>query len=106
MDLRRRVWVEIDIGTLRAIGMDTADIRRTFRYEGVMISLVGVVAGLLLGFIICFVQQQFGIVKMGNNFVTDAFPVAMRAVDFVATFAMVTVLSLLAVMFTVRKARI
>ena len=95
-----------DIGTLRAIGMDTADIRRTFRYEGVMISLVGVVAGLLLGFIICFVQQQFGIVKMGNNFVTDAFPVAMRAVDFVATFAMVTVLSLLAVMFTVRKARI
>lgn len=95
-----------DIGTLRAMGMESGDIRRTFRCEGVMISMVGVVAGLLLGFIICFVQQHFGIVKMGNNFVTDAFPVAMRLVDFVSTFVMVTVLSLLAVLFTVRKAKI
>lgn len=95
-----------DIHTLRSIGMDNSTIRRTFFIEGVLIALVGVASGLVLGFLICFVQQQFGIIKMGSNFITDAFPVAMRLLDFVATFAMVSLLSLLAVTFTVKKARI
>ena len=71
-----------------------------------MISLVGVVAGLVVGFVVCLLQQQFGIVKMGSNFVTDAFPVAMRIIDFVATLLVVTLLSVGAVWFTVRKAKI
>lgn len=95
-----------DIATLKSMGMERDDIRRTFFVEGVMISLVGVVAGLVVGFVVCLLQQQFGIVKMGSNFVTDAFPVAMRIIDFVATLLVVTLLSVGAVWFTVRKAKI
>lgn len=95
-----------DIFTFRAMGMDTPFIRRVFFSEGMLISLVGVVIGLLLGFVICILQQQFGLVKLGANAVVDHFPVAMRWVDFVATLVVVTLLSTLVVFFTVRRADI
>ncbi len=95
-----------DAATLRAMGMEDRAVRRIFRIEGLMISGLGVLAGLLLGFIVCFVQQRFGIIKMGSNFVVSAFPVAMRGVDFLNTTVMVTALSGLAVLFAVRKTKI
>ena len=90
----------------RSLGMPRSNIRRIFRTEGVMISAIGVVAGLLLGFVICFLQQHFGIVKMGNNFVVSAFPVAMRGIDFLITFLLVMSLSSLSVLLAVRKSKI
>ena len=92
-----------DIATLRSLGMLPADVRRIFRVEGVLISLVGIVAGMLIGFLVCFVQQQFGIVKMGDNFVVSAFPVAMRPLDFLLTFLLVSAFSALATLLAVRK---
>lgn len=92
-----------DIATLRSLGMLPADVRRIFRVEGVLISLVGILAGMAVGFVVCFVQQQFGIIKMGDNFVVSAFPVAMRAIDFLLTFLLVAALSTLAILIAVRK---
>jgi len=92
-----------DVFTLRSMGMTSKDIRRVFFAEGVMIALVGCVAGLVLGFVVCVLQQQFGIVKLGANAVVDAFPVSMRLIDFIATFAVVTMLSVLVVALTVRS---
>ena len=95
-----------DIATLLSLGMPRNHIRDTFRLEGIMISAIGVVAGLLIGFVICLLQQRFGIVKMGSGFVVSAFPVAMRAADFLITFLLVTALSTLAVLATIRKRKI
>lgn len=95
-----------DIATLRSIGMPARQVRRIFRIEGVLIAAMGVAAGLLLGFVVCFVQQQWGVVKMGSNFVVNAFPVAMRGIDFLLTTAMVMALSTLAVLFAVRKSKV
>ena len=67
-----------------------------------MIATIGVVAGLAVGFFICLLQQKTGIVKMGDNFVVSAFPVAMRGADFVLTFLMVTAISTLSVLAAVR----
>lgn len=92
-----------DAATLRSMGMERAQICRIFRIEGVLIAAMGVVAGMALGFIICFVQQQFGLIKMGDNFVVDAFPVAMRGIDFALTFLMVMALSTGAVFLAVRR---
>ncbi len=95
-----------DIATLKAMGMESSDIRKVFFTEGVLIAAVGVVAGLLLGFFTCLLQQHFGIVKLGANAVVEAFPVAMRWVDFLAAFLVVSFLSSLVVAFTVRRAKI
>ena len=95
-----------DIATLRAMGMEGKGVRRIFRIEGVMISAMGVIAGLVVGFVVCFLQQHFGIVKMGSNFVVSAFPVAMRGIDFLLTTLLVMALSSLAVLFAVRKSKV
>ena len=96
-----------DVFTLRSMGLTRRRMRRAFRAEGVLICAVAVVAGLLLGFIVCFLQQQFGIVRMGDgNFVVNAFPVAMRAVDFLLTFLLVMAISTAAVTLTVQHAKI
>lgn len=93
-----------DVFTLRSMGMTVHQVRRTFFAEGLLICLVAVVAGLLLGFAVCFLQQQFGIVRMGDgNFVVSAFPVAMRAVDFLYTFLLVMAISSAAVALTVHR---
>lgn len=95
-----------DISVLRSLGMEVSQIVAVFRVEGVMIASIGAMAGLIVGFIICFVQQEFGIVKMGDNFVVSAFPVAMRWVDFLITLAMVMTISGMAVFVAVRKRKL
>ncbi len=95
-----------DIATLRAMGMPRRQVRRIFRIEGVLIASMGVAAGLVVGFVVCFVQQQWGIIKMGSNFVVSAFPVAMRPADFLLTTLLVMALSTLAVLFAVRQSKV
>ncbi len=90
-----------DINTLRCMGADKHLIRTTFFTEGLLIALIGVISGMAAGFVICLLQQEFGIIKMGENFVVSSFPVAMRAVDFVAVFVLVSLLSLIAVAYSV-----
>lgn len=96
-----------DIFILRSMGMERRTIRRAFLTEGLLICASAVLVGMLLGFVVCFLQQQFGIVRMGDgNFVVSAFPVAMHAVDFLITFLLVMAISTVAVSLTVRRARI
>ena len=96
-----------DVFILRSMGLTRNRVRRAFRAEGILICAVAVVAGLLLGFIVCFLQQQFGIIRMGDgNFVVSTFPVAMRAVDFLLTFLLVMAISTASVTLTVKHAKI
>ena len=93
-----------DIFILRSMGMTLRQVRRAFATEGLLICGVAVLAGLLLGFIVCFLQQHFGIIRMGDgNFVVSAFPVAMRGVDFLATFILVMAISSASVFLTVGR---
>ena len=81
---------ERDISILRSLGADNRLIKRIFIYEGWMISFIGTILGLLLGFIICAAQQHFGIVKLtGDSLLIDAYPVRMRLADFCAVAATV-----------------
>lgn len=93
-----------DIFVLRSMGMRDVQLRRAFFAEGMLICLVAVASGLLIGFIVCWLQQQFGIIRMGDgNFVVSAFPVAMRGIDFLLTFLLVMVISSLSVGLTVNR---
>ena len=84
-----------DIGTLRALGASDALIRRIFVLEGWMISLLGMLLGLILGVALALVQQHFGIVKMPGNFLVNAYPVVLKASDVLATAAGVALVGLL-----------
>ena len=93
-----------DIFVLHSMGMRDIQLRRTFMAEGMLICLVAVVVGLAVGFLVCWLQQRFGIIRMGDgNFVVSTFPVAMRAVDFLLTFLLVMTLSSISVALTVAR---
>ncbi|MFP4488123.1 MAG: FtsX-like permease family protein [Bacteroidales bacterium] len=93
-----------DIGILRNMGAGKKLIKRIFILEGWMISLTGVTAGLILGFIICWLQQHYGLVRLqGETLIMDAYPVRMKAVDFVAVLGTVLAIGYIAAWFPARQ---
>ena len=69
-----------DIFTLNSLGFDTKAIQRIFIYEGVLINLIGAFAGATMGLLICYAQQEFGIVRMTGGAV-DSYPVRVQWPD-------------------------
>lgn len=76
-----------DIGTLVALGAKKSTIRRIFIYEGWMISLLGLAAGLVIGLLFALIQQQTGLIKMPGNYLISAYPVIIKWQDLVLTAA-------------------
>jgi len=93
-----------DIETLRNLGANLKLIRKIFLLEGWMISILGAISGLILGSIICALQQQFGLVKIqgGESFVIDTYPVSMEIPDFLFVFLTVLLIGYLAAWYPVR----
>ena len=87
-----------DISILHSMGADSRLLRRIFLTEGLFITGIGAGIGLALGFIICFLQQQFSLIKLGNggSFVIDAYPIHMQALDFVYVLLTVFMIGLIA----------
>lgn len=94
-----------DIGILKALGAEDKLIRNIFLTEGIMITMLGAVVGLFLGGIICFLQQQFGFIKLENadSFLIDSYPVAMEFMDFLYVILIVFSIGFLASLYTSRK---
>ena len=50
-----------DVVTLRNLGATDHQITRIFLFEGRMISAIGAILGVLIGLLLCWLQQQYGI---------------------------------------------
>lgn len=92
-----------DIAVLNCLGAGNKLVRRIFLTEGLLISMTGAFLGLLLGFIVVFLQQQFGIITIGGSetFAVQAYPVAIQWQDFVYVLLIDVVIGFLAVWFPV-----
>ena len=86
---------EDDIRILRSMGADRKLIRRIFVLEGWMISLAGMVAGVVAGTVLALIQQHFGIIKMPGQFVVQAYPVILSWSDIAITAAAVAAIGYL-----------
>jgi len=82
-----------DISILTALGAQPSLIKRIFFLEGSLISFVGAGTGLVLGAILCFLQDRVGLVGMGmENSIVSYYPVKMQVSDFLlTTFVIVTI---------------
>jgi lipoprotein-releasing system permease protein len=97
-----------DIAVLQSLGAGKPLIKRIFLTEGMMISLSGAIAGLLLGTIICLIQIRFGLIKLGSpdsTFVISEYPVSMQFTDFIYVFLVVLTIGFLASWYTVTNMR-
>jgi len=86
-----------DIAILTSLGANKQLIQGIFFFEGMMISVIGCLAGIFLGLVFCILQQRYGLVKMGTDkSIIDAYPVALLARDFILVFLTVGVISVIA----------
>ncbi len=84
-----------DIAILKAMGAAPGSIRSIFMLEGILWSLAGGVAGLLLGLTVCVLQMKFELIQMGESFVVNAFPVEIQAMDVALVFVTIAAVGLL-----------
>ena len=97
-----------DIRLLHTLGADEPMIRRIFLYEGWLISAFGALVGAVIGVTVCALQQQFGLLKLGNgmNYVLSAYPVSVQAMDVLIVLTAVLLLGALAAWIPARKLKI
>lgn len=93
-----------DVQTLRNLGASEKQIVHIFLFEGRMISVAGAIIGIALGLLLCWLQQAYGLVKLGNeagSFVVNAYPISVHPWDIIAIFCTVIIVGWLAVWYPV-----
>ena len=94
-----------NILTLRSLGMEDRTVSHIFLIESLLITVVGAVCGVLLGLLLCWLQQTFGFLRLGGeegSFIVDAYPVSVQLLDVVLVFVTVVVVGFLSVCYPVR----
>ena len=94
-----------DVRTLCYLGATDKQINRIFLFEGRMISVFGAFIGILFGLLLCWLQQTYGLVSLGNragNFVVEAYPISVHPWDVILIFFTVIIVGWLAVWYPVR----
>ncbi|MBE6323215.1 MAG: ABC transporter permease [Bacteroidales bacterium] len=87
-----------DIRTLRNMGATSGLIKRIFTIEGWMISLLGCVIGILLGALLCVLQENMGFITVpsGDGMTVMPYPVELQVSDILIVFATVALMGLVA----------
>ena len=93
-----------DVRTLRNMGASDSLIRRIFLFEGWMISGFGALIGIVIGLVLCLLQQSFGLIKLGQTagaFIIDAYPVRVIFTDILVAFVTVAAIGFMAAWYPV-----
>ena len=96
-----------DIHTLSHLGAGDSMLQKIFMLEGWMVNALGALGGIVVGLGICLLQENFGMLKLGNGaeYVVSAYPVAVQAWDIVLVSIVVLVLGALSSWIPARKVK-
>lgn len=84
---------KVHIKTLYDIGFTQKKLKRIFLYQGLILSVGGVVIGLILGITITLLQQHFGLVKIADDF---PYPIVFSWKNGVLVTVTIIILSIIA----------
>lgn len=85
------------IRIFRTMGASNRQISSIFVTEGLLISLVGAVGGIILGVFLCLIQQEFGLIKLAgdtNSTIVSIYPVQVAFSDILVVFSIVAAVGL------------
>jgi ABC-type lipoprotein release transport system permease subunit len=89
---------------LKSMGASKAMVVRVFLFEGWLVSLGGIIIGLVLGIVLVLLQQTFGLIGFGGseNYIINAYPVELQALDILMVFVVVAIVGILAAWYPVK----
>ena len=93
-----------DVMMLRNLGANEQQIRSIFMMEGRLICLLGAVIGIVCGLALCFLQQEFGLIRFGDgegSYIIDAYPVSVHVTDVLLVLLTVVAVGFLSVWYPV-----
>jgi lipoprotein-releasing system permease protein len=94
-----------DIAILRSMGADANTVRRIFMYEGLLVGLIGTVAGIILGLTVCYLQIQYNFYPLDpTKYIINAMPVKVMITDIIAIGGMSLFLTFLASIYPAKRA--
>lgn len=85
-----------DIAILKSMGLTKRGIQVIFLLLGLLISCLGMIVGYLLGVVLYWMQKQYGLVSVPEGFMVDAYPIELRAGDFIVVTITVLIIGLIA----------
>lgn len=93
---------EKDISILKSMGATNQTIKSVFMLSGLVISIVGSLIGILIGGIIGWLQIKYGLLGIENS-VVEAYPMALKPMDFIFVFTISMIIGLVTAWIPIRK---
>lgn len=85
------------MSTLLALGMSRRRIGSVFWWESMYVSLIGGISGVIIGILLCLLQEHFGLIRLGgdpSSLVIQAYPVKVELMDIVYSLIPVILIGL------------
>ncbi|WP_452227254.1 ABC transporter permease [Lacinutrix cladophorae] len=82
-----------NLNTLFNLGATQKDIQKIFFYQGVLMTLLGGIIGLIIGVVLIFLQKTFALVMITPSL---PYPVALKAINILIVFLTITILGVIA----------
>lgn len=87
-----------------SMGADKTMIKNIFFYEGLLITGIGLLIGIVIGLLFCFLQSQFEFITFGDgSYLLSAYPVKIKILDVVMILLVVFLTTVPATYFPTRK---
>lgn len=97
---------EPNAAILQSIGATPAGVRQIYRWEGVLVTIIGSIAGLIVGTLLSIGQEAFGWVKLSGDasqLSVSAYPVEFHFSDLIPVALMSIIIGLIASLIATRK---
>uniref|UniRef100_A0A7V4JQW7 FtsX-like permease family protein n=1 Tax=Thermodesulfobacterium geofontis TaxID=1295609 RepID=A0A7V4JQW7_9BACT len=96
---------KLDIAILRALGVSSKSILKIFFFCGLILSLIGVIAGLILGSSLCILLSHYPVIKLPSEvYPVEYMPVKLKIIDIFIISLVAVFISVLACIFPAKKA--
>lgn len=93
----------IDISILKSMGMSNKSLRQVFLNLGILICGIGLVLGFTFALIFYWLQKNYGVIGVPDEFIIDSYPIQLRLIDFILVSFTVFGIGLLASLLPTKK---
>ena len=96
-----------DLKIFASMGLTANQARKIFMFEGVILAIFGGLVGIILGGLICWLQQEYSIINFSSSegFIIDSYPVRIKAADFLYVFLTIVGLGFITSLYPAYKAK-